>query len=373
MLDLYTYFIYVTLLIAVILLSRIDREKIQSDSFSSRKYRLSLRQYVGVVLIAFIVGFRHQVGTDWLGYVYYFESLSGITTPIKFYRNFEPGYHYINKLFSYYGLGHQWAFFTLSAISWFLLYKSIPGRYLTFWLFFLFAEGFFFWSMNGVRQFIAISFVLFSIQYLIRKQKLHYFAGVLLASLFHYTALFFVVFYFIPYKSLYNQKAWLAIFLLSFFASSVELVNTIINLIAKAFDQIGLISHYLRFVETPKVDYQEDYGMGYGVLFRNIVSFFIILYSRRLIREVPESKLYFLLFFIGVVAANIFFSIQVFERFNMYFLFFRPFVLALIIRFYWHKEEHFVFTRGTVVLFAFNYLYSIFSSSSGCSPYSFGF
>src|SRR5690606_22473386 len=103
-------------------------------------------------------------------------------------------------------------FFVVSFISWFFFFKAVPRTILPLFLFFMFATEYFFWGMNGVRQFIAMGIWLFSIKFIVSRNIKKYLFLILFASIFHKSVLLLIFIYFIPFYKLYNRKVWLAIF-----------------------------------------------------------------------------------------------------------------------------------------------------------------
>lgn len=117
-------------------------------------------------------------------------------------------YHCFSKILSY-AIGGNFqnallVFATMYVIPLsYILYKESPNIVVSFVV--LFAMGFFNFSMNGIRQGLAIAFILFSYFPLRDKKIIRFVLFVLIASCFHGTAVCFLIVY--PFYVLgFNKK-----------------------------------------------------------------------------------------------------------------------------------------------------------------------
>lgn len=72
---------------------------------------------------------------------------------------------------------------------------------------FYFVTGVYFDAYNGLRQYIAVSICFYAMKYILNKDAKRYFLAVLIAFLFHKSALFFVPVYFLQYLKFDFKKA----------------------------------------------------------------------------------------------------------------------------------------------------------------------
>lgn len=112
----------------------------------------------------------------------------------------EVGYKYLNFVFSSLGFNYNIFllfinFFILFNISKFIRYNSY---YLILPLLIYFSDFFFYYSFSGIRQSIAMSFTALSIYYIFENKNKTALFLILLGSLFHVTALIFIVAFFVP-------------------------------------------------------------------------------------------------------------------------------------------------------------------------------
>lgn len=163
-----------------------------------------------LLLMLLMVGLRDGkvVGMDSPAYYeFYLEKLPSV----------ELGYKYLNYLFSSLQINYN---IFLLFINFFILYNiskfiRLNSYYLIFPLFIYFSDFFFYYSFSGIRQSIAMSLTALSIYYIFEnKRKLALFL-ILFGSLFHVTALIFIVAFFVPSVKLDISKYLKFFFVLS--------------------------------------------------------------------------------------------------------------------------------------------------------------
>lgn len=374
--ELATYFFYILLLLFIVLTTNFIATKRLSKTEIYDPNRLNFLYIIILSILSFVIGFRYEVGNDWLGYVVDYSSL---TTSSKFSfteQNYELGYYTLNWFFGLLNFGYQWVFFFMALISWYFYFKSVPRYIIPLFVFFLFADEYFFWGMNGVRQFAAIAIWVFSIKLIIERKFIFFLILIISASLFHSSALILIPFYFVPYDKLYNIFYWIVIYVVSIFAVFFLDLSVIYQnldyLVISLSDDIETVSRYSRYAESGKLTAEET-KLGLGFTFKLLVNFFIIVLSKDLIKENLDLKPYFVLFFIGAILFNIFYEYQLINRFNNYFLIFRPLVLSHIVYFFLVYKKERIISPSIVILYFIIYLASIYGNSNMCCPYQIQF
>jgi len=165
---------------------------------------------ISLTLILF-AGLRHNVGSDWEAYynVYKYRDVSFI----------EMGYMFLNNTFSDFKLPYNIFLLTINSISIILIYKFIykNSYLLVIPILIFYSELYIYFNLSGIRQAIAISITCYSITFAIEKKRAKFVILILLASLFHFTALIFVLAYYIP-KSKIKTKHLLITLCLLYFA-----------------------------------------------------------------------------------------------------------------------------------------------------------
>ncbi len=180
--------------------------------------------YVLSFMTFFLVSaFRYGVGTDYLRrYVYdYGRILEGIHV-----SNLEVGFQLLMKgtmLLS--DKPFLMFFITSLMINGFVFYtlvKESKDKILSICIYFFL--GFFFDSLNIMRQYLAISFVFIGYYYLLKNKRLLFVISVLLASLFHSTALIMIILVLCSDKVLCSYK-WFIPCIIAVLCLNTNLMN----------------------------------------------------------------------------------------------------------------------------------------------------
>lgn len=165
--------------------------------------------------IILLYGLRFDVGTDYAGYVEIYkisrtasfsEYLNGFRDGSPFYY-FEPGYYLINKVGGYLFDNEHSAFLLTGLLVFFLLNRTftVYKNQISFGMaIYIYLMTQFMYALNGVRFAIASIIILYGYKYIIASKPFRYLACVIVACLFHKTAMLCIVFYFL--KDFSNYK-----------------------------------------------------------------------------------------------------------------------------------------------------------------------
>lgn len=181
------------------------------------------------VMFVVISGFRGPtVGTDTQSYIdAYIET--GSLTLSEVFQGSEVLYTFFSHVFSSLGLSYTVFFFVIALFEYYVILvfvRKLSKNPLISLIMFM-SMGYFWFFLTGIRQSIAICFLLLSI---IQLMDGHYFRGLLLvgvASLFHITSLVFLVSYVIWIVPL---GIWYVIFLAAFCYLVYIYADTIVTL-----------------------------------------------------------------------------------------------------------------------------------------------
>ena len=201
--------------------------------FLIRKGRTKYKKQEAVYLTAcltMLMALRHpSMGTDlgyrsFTGYLYSFQRIAdmsiGDVFKVKF-LNYEKGYVLFNKLISFVSRDPQWLLTACAVLCFVLIgaaiYESSDNILFSFLV--LFGLPVFLMYYSGLRQAIAISICFYSTVFAKDKKLLKFILTVLVATLFHRSAIFFLLVY--PVFHLRFKKET---YLLSVFGIAVALV-----------------------------------------------------------------------------------------------------------------------------------------------------
>lgn len=207
------YLIICTLMVYPLLIIIITAEK----RISAQKFAL---QIACMILVFFMAFRKYTVGVDTKYYCYVFEQLRDVSigkvlsavtyaSPgSNWFFDFEPGYRLYNKILSYIFGSAQIITIANSCLIMGLLYilirKSSKNYYLSIWLYV--TLGIFQTDMNVARNAIAIFICYLAINRIKEKKVLKYMSLIILASLFHKTALVFIPLYFILKRPFFSGR-----------------------------------------------------------------------------------------------------------------------------------------------------------------------
>lgn len=185
----------------------------------SYKSKLDIYYYVTILLMIVFSGLRSNVGVDYNSYVFMFEDIA-CDSSISFvdYR-FEPLNILIIKIISLFGLGVKTFFFiyaliTLVGIGFFIKKTSLLKELSLF--IFLTIGIYYLSTLNGIRQWAAVSLILVAIVKTIDKKNIEAILYVVSAILFHYSAVIILIIPFLRFRYPVYQLVLLVILLFYF-------------------------------------------------------------------------------------------------------------------------------------------------------------
>tara|TARA_X000000368_G_scaffold384316_1_gene342817 strand:+ start:8922 stop:10010 length:1089 start_codon:yes stop_codon:yes gene_type:complete len=356
-----TYFTYLTTLFSSFFISYSNKE-LRKNKEPINSYKLI--SLIPIILIASFKG--NTVGTDSENYYEYYFFLdtvnySLIEILIKYIVWNEPLFFTINWIFK--SLDFSYTFYSLfiNILIWGLIYHSskyITDRFYNI-IFCSITLGFLFFSFNGIRQAIAISIIFMSIKFLIENKISKTIIIILIASLFHYSAIIFLPIYMIGSK-IHISKNLLIIFTLIFLLiPNIFLINYLQNILSF----LPKYSYYLNEIVG-------DRSITLGVVLNAFMMFFPILYHDSLYNNSKKNKLLFNMAYIGLFCYLLFYNNAFINRFIIYFFFFLIFVYARIFEYLSvsnKKNDQILIYSMLTILF----LTKIITQDSGCCPYQF--
>jgi hypothetical protein len=116
-------------------------------------------------------------------------------------------------------------------------------------------------------------------------------------------------------------------------------------------------------------NFMQSKTIGLGVIFQILLAFLILNGYKNVARNQFQIFLFHITF-LGSIMYNIFYGNLFFMRFIVYFTYFTPFALALILINWLNNRKYFEFLT-IMILLLFFFFFKIFFNDSGCSPYYF--
>lgn len=277
------------------------------------EFAISLKYFSILYLIIFI-GFRGFVSTDWYSYYPFYENLDvWREIDLKYLGSFGweigiPFFMFITKKIGldYFGFCFISSMIDIIVISYFLS-KYSKNFYLSLIFFILY--GGLTMEFNLLRNCKAIDLFLLSLEFLNKKQW-KYFLLNICGYIFHTSAIFFILFFFIYHIDIIRHRKlilWLWIIGLIIYVLKIQYINVFLNSIADFLPgrMRWLIKRYTIFN-----DKLQSYGFGLGFIERMFSFIFFYKYQDCLIKEDKNNKIFYTMayfyFFIFLYFAEIF-------------------------------------------------------------------
>jgi EpsG family len=266
------------------------------------------------LLLFIIASFRTiHFGPDVMGYVDRYISLT--YESLSLYWNYfisgegkDPIFYLSSKIISNLNMGYQMWLAILSGIFIFsvskLIYKHSDEPYISFIS--LISLGYFFFSLTGLRQTLALSILLLSYDSLRNKKLIKFIIMVIIASLFHSSALVFLIAY-----PLANMKIGIkhvfgivgSFIFATFFENAIRDLITIISW----SDQLYEYSERSASLTIS------------GFIIQLCIYLFCLLYKKEVLQSDIRNLILYNLLFIGVILQAFATVIAEFFRISMYF------------------------------------------------------
>ncbi len=282
-----------------------------------KKYIL---EWMAVFIIFIIAAIRVNVGNDYISYVKWFDNINGIK------KINDIGFNVLILFIKIFTNNSQWIFVISSLIInvfIFLTMKEEQEYYDISMLLFI-TLSFFFSSNNTIRQWIAISFILFSFRYIKQKKKYKFIVTILLASSFHILAILCTPLYFLLNFNLEKKKR------IIFTISCLLIIIVIFQpFILKYILKYLLPFYYNRYLLDGESLFNKSGGSIFPVLLTSLIFIYYNLCDKKLIKLLGErnynykSNISSIVFIMSVV--NTFNSLT--ARFATFFL---PAIIILI-------------------------------------------
>lgn len=288
--------------------------------------------FIPILLFSIIFGCRYGVGIDYYNYVKLYEEFN--CGQFSEFSNIEIGFLFIMEIFHRFSMSVVSFFIFLAFIQIYLLSRSfedednlfvLPYIYLSLIMTGIAMSGF----MNGIRQVIAFCIFTFSLRYIVRKQILKYIICIIVAFLFHKSAVIVLPLFFIWLKRdyIFHTITIQLILLVCFFL--FVFINPLQVLLEQLDDVIKLIG-YENYIDSDFIYGKREIGLM-GII-NLLINGIIVLYSNKM-KDYYNNRFFNIiydLFFVGVCLAYLFIGSIAFGRIIMYFTYFQFIMYAYL-------------------------------------------
>ena len=353
------YYIGVNIIILIfsVLIYGLNSSKKLSNKINQRKN--AIFGFCSFLILVFFSGFRGDFTSDYKNYASLFHTYNLYSLPevltINFYQ--EKGYVVFSRLIGEFTNNPMYLMLSTSIFIVFIFFKEFKRNSIKIWLsVLLFINiGAYYTSFNIMRHIIAVAIVFSGSKFLYDREFFKYLVTILIASLFHTTAIVLIPFYFIL-NTKYNKRNFTAISV-----SSVIIIIFIKDILNIVF----------RFT------FQKYANFDYGITGLNLTSAVVpiaillfVLFNKNIIcLNDIKTRIWFNATFYYAIFSALGLRIQMIQRIAE---FFAPYILLLIplvisnIR---SKNQRIIYYYSIVVLLIlYNY---ITLSGTGYDPYYF--
>ena len=255
---------------------------------------------IACIQLIFLAGLRgYTVGADlenYLGAIEYYRKLpmqSVLFAKLVYPFDYEIGYFIFVKLCAFLRMNNTIFLFVIAVITYVPVFKLIKKKstmpFLSIFIYFAF--GTFSYSLGLFRQMIAISIIICGIKYIEEQKLCKYVLVIILAMMFHTTALIMLPFYWIQKIDLKKLFIWIIWFEVIGFLLGKEVINLVIYLLPKYSGYIDSI-------------YGGSGGGVFNLIFLNVIMIMGLLYNKYTPQKAYQSR-----FFLNALAIAICFQV----------------------------------------------------------------
>lgn len=316
------------------------------------KIKIDILKFIPMLPFILISGFRYGVGQDYF-YTYVPIFNQAVTGNLDNVWG-EIGYIYLNKIVAMFTSDYAGIFLVTSILFIYFVFDSIykESDNWSFSAMLLVLMGYYFCFMNGIRQMLAVSMLLFSIRFIRDRKLIKFMLLIAIASLFHTSALLFIPVYFI-----YNIKIGSKTML-----SSIAIFYIFSNFVSK---------FVLNFVGVTKYSWYLDsiYKAERTGIIMILVNLCILLFAL-LFNKDKKNELYIKIQWLAVVSMSFIGKIPVAHR--LVWVFGLPGIILIpnVIESRTSKKEKFVITLVISIVYIIYFVYTIgVKNSNNVLPY----
>lgn len=324
--------------------------------------------YIDLCLLFLVSAFRYYVGTDYINYVFRYNVI--MSNPNASWLGLERGFILLNQFIQYLGGSVQWVFIISSALMiisiGFVSFKYVSKSNWLYFLFLFVSMGYFFASMNILRQYMAIAITLFALPSLLKGKYIPYFISVIFAAFFHKSILILLGFELLVWIFRKRQPHDLLLaFLIATLAGVFIDFRPVAEMVISHFS-LGYGKFYLN-----SIFFQNRNMLAALKLFVPNFTMFLLLYDWKRKQCISfDRKVILLGCWIATCIQNLFYGINVFIRFGDFFFFFSIMGVIFAIRIQKKSSDRLIIAIGYTAYYIILTVVTIFiMGGQGAMPY----
>lgn len=285
--------------------------------------------------LVLVSGLRWDTGVDHLNYYYVFTNVNfGLETHV------EIGFKLLCKLVWLFTKDMAWLFMLCTlitmAFTFVAIWRNSSNLFISVFLFI--AMGYFYYSMNSIRHFMALALYLFAYRFLRERKLLWYVGVILLAAMFHKIALIALPLYFL--LNIKYKRYWYGIF-------------AVVLLLVNYFHRPILDLVYRYIFEF----YKDIEGQHVGMSIVNVgimlaLTILCMLYEKKLLERSSQNIILINAAFLGVIFFTLCGWIPEYTRIGQYLTMLALFLVPEILACEERPKINQIYTIGLVVGFS---------------------
>lgn len=280
-------------------------------------------------LIAFLIVFlpaalRYEIGIDYFSYKIIFENIRDGLDPF-WQSKMEPGFYFLNWIVIQLGASFELLIALVAFIITAVLFKAYPARnkalfHIVLWSV-IYVETF-----NTLRSMLAGVVLLYAVMNYVKSQKIYrYYVFVLIAALFHKSA---ILFFIIPLlsnrsliKSLVKVRILLPMFIIIVLIFGRDIINAVFN---------SSLTSLLGFARYADGWYNKDVeiGTGLGVFLILLILIYALILPVRKVKK--ENAILFVIVLCTAISVVLASYVTIFYRIKLLFIIGLPIAVYLI-------------------------------------------
>lgn len=272
-----------------------------------------------VVLQILMAGLRsYTVGSDTGSYVYLINKYRTYSVGEIIHDTSEndPYFYLFTKLITSFSDSYTFLFFVVEIIWWvlvaFTIYKKAKSCLIALLLVEIFKSNYFMWS--GMRQGMAMALIVFAFNFLEDRKVVKYMVVVVLASLCHKSALFFVPVYFL-YRIKFDKN---------YIVWGLLALSVVMAFVLPDIDFNDESMAYSQYMESTG-------WSNYYTFIMIMLAFTYIMYNKSIALLDNRNGLMFTLSLFAAMCAMAGINIAIFYRMSEYFCLFMPLLISNLI------------------------------------------
>lgn len=316
------------------------------------RFRIDMLQFFPMIPLAVIAGIRYNVGKDYMyTYVPVFKQVLAGNSDEAWG---DWGYIFLNKIVTCFTDDYAGIFILTSCMFILFTFKAIyeESDNVALSIMLLVFMGYYFCFMNGVRQMLATSILLYSIKYIRKRDLIKFVLCIIGGSLIHLSAILFIPVFFLYNKKWDNKKMLLS-------ATGAFLMASVLSKIATNIIAYTKYSWYLDSA------YRAERSGVIMIIINIVILIFAMLFNSE-----EKNEIYIKLQCLSVISTAFIGKIPVANRIQWIFGFSGIILVPNIINCQKDKKMKFVMKIVIILLYASYFTYTIgVKNSNSVLPY----